>query len=104
MRGRVPARRAQGTEQRGLGGCLVEMEGLRIERAGERDDLLPAEGVRAHIRQLADLAILEEVVRSQRARDTRQVPNALDRLAHSLRTGIDWRGPRIAAPGELVGA
>ncbi len=84
---RVPARRAQAAEQRGLRRRLVEVEGLRIELARKGDDLVPAEGVRAEVGQLAELAILEEEVGARRAGGCRVRP-----------TGWRWARAASSAP------
>ena len=74
-----------------LAACLVEMERLRIELAGEADDVVPAEGVAADVGGLADLAILEGEIGIGLRHDRRIIPEAGDRISRGLRRG-GWRG------------
>src|SRR5258708_8820505 len=53
----MPARSDQAAKHRGLGGLGVNMEGLRIEPAGEVDDLLGGEARRAQRILLTDFVV-----------------------------------------------
>src|SRR5262245_17393899 len=100
----MPARRAERPEERSFRSRLVEMEGLRIVRAGKGHDLVPSESVGPEICELADLAILKVKVRTQQARAAGDLPQGRVSLALALGRRSVLGHAQITAPGQLIGA